>query len=120
MSLEPNAMLVSAITPKGPAQEAYRAILSDHRVDEDDDFFNIPGGNHEIEHGIMRSNYHDGFQISLPKGTLFFFDLVMSGYGEKISFNELAKLKENLDAWSKAVCEKHHCEYEIFVVIGGG
>ena len=104
MSLEPNAMLVSAITPKGPVKETYRAILADQ----------------EIEHGIMRSNYHNGFKIALPKGPLFFFDLVIDGYGEKISFDELAKLKENLDAWSKAVCKKHHCEYEIFVVIGGG
>lgn len=37
MSLTPNAMLVSAITPKGPVKETYRAILADQGEDETDE-----------------------------------------------------------------------------------
>jgi hypothetical protein len=35
--------------------------------------------------------------------------------GETIEWGKLEAQKNSLETWAKAVCEKHHCTYEIFI-----
>lgn len=114
MSTHPNAMLLLALTPDDLARKTYRAILEEAGVDEDGGTFKI--GGHDFNfHGVMEDNYHEGDQIALPEGSIYIMDLVTYGYGEKISWDELAAQKAALDEWAKGVCERHHCKAEIFV-----
>lgn len=100
------------LTPDGLARKTMRDILAAHNVEDDDD---IKIGGKDYHHQIMESTYDDSYQISAKEGDLVFFDLVTYGYGEAIAWDKLEEQKRVLDAWAYAICERHHCSYEIRV-----
>jgi FKBP-type peptidyl-prolyl cis-trans isomerase (trigger factor) len=63
----------------------------------------------------MEEEYEKDWQISAQEGSIVVFDLVTYGYGEKIEWGKLEEQKVELENWAKIVCEKYHCNYEIFI-----
>jgi hypothetical protein len=112
MSIHPNAILLLTITPEDLARKTYRAILDDAKVEDDGDI-KIDGV--DYHHRVMEEEYDESYQISAKEGDIALFDLVTYGYGETIEWAKLEAQKNNLEAWAKGVCEKHHCTYKIFI-----
>jgi hypothetical protein len=113
MSTHPNAMLILALTPHGLARKTMAAILADAGIDDVDDDIKIGGV--EYHHAVCEDAYDEETQITAKEGDLVFWDLVTYGYGDRISWGALASQQANLEAWAQSVCQKHACDYEIFV-----
>jgi hypothetical protein len=116
MSTHPNAILLLALTPQNLARKTYRAIIEESGVPLDGDgsaSITISG---QMYHSrVMESDYDEGMQISAKEGDLVFHAHVTYGYGDVITWDALAAHKEALEAWAKGICERHSCDYEIFV-----
>lgn len=114
MSTHPNAMLLLALTPDNTAHKTYREIIGECGVDADGGSFEISGKSYH-HHGVMEDEWDENNQVSLPEGTIYIMDLVTYGYGEKVTWSDLANQKQALDEWAKGICERHQCTAEIFV-----
>ena len=112
MSTHPNVILMARLTPDELSRKTMREILAANSVSDDDD---VKIGSEGYHHTIMESDYEEDWQISGKEGDLIFFDLVTYGYGEVISWGKLEAQKNELDKWSKDMCDKFHCAYEIAV-----
>lgn len=112
MSSHPNAILLLALTPEGLARKTHRAIIDDAKIDNDR-YIKIDGV--DYHHQVMEEEYDESYQISAKEGDIVLFDMVTYGYGETIEWSKLEANKNSLESWAKAVCEKHHCTYKIFI-----
>ncbi len=112
VSTHPNAILALALNPHGLSRKTMAAILAEYGGDPDD---GIQIGDVEYDHRIMESDYDDGMQIAAKEGELVFSDMVTYGYGETIEWEKLEQQKNQLEAWAKEMCQKHQCDYRIFV-----
>ena len=118
MSTHPNVILLLSLTPDDLSRKTKRSIVSNNRLDqdsdsEDDDRIKIGDNSYYIE--IMEDEYDDSWQISGNEGDIIIFSLVTYGYGEKVSWNDLEKRKNELEEWAKVTCETYHCSYQIDV-----
>ena len=113
MSTHPNVILMAVITPNSTSRKTMRAILLDHREDEDSEDVKI--GDDTYGSVVMESDYYEGYQIAAKEGDLVFFDMVTYGYGEVIKWGELEKKKSVLADWATLVCSEHDCSYEIAI-----
>jgi hypothetical protein len=113
MSAHPNTMLILALTPDDLPMKTYRELCEEFKVKEGGEF--KIGGEDYLHHGVMEDTFCNNYSLALPVGTIYLFDYVTYGYGEKITFVELFKQKESLAGWAMDVCEKFHCTFEIFV-----
>lgn len=112
MSSHPNAMLLLALTPDDLARKTYRAIINElANYDE----YEIKIGEHDYNHGVMEEGFDAEWQIRLAEGTIYFFDFITYGFGEKIKFDTLLEQKEALEAWAETIGKKYHCTSEIFI-----
>lgn len=111
MSTHPNTLLIAAFTPQDLARKTMRAILADCDHDQDDEEVKIDGLDFHYE--IMETEWDKFWQISSLEGDLLFFRFVTYGYGRSITWDDLEKAKQSLETWAKAICEKHHCTYQI-------
>ena len=112
MSTHPNAILLLTLTPQNLSRKTMHDILDEAKVAYDNDI-TIAGKDYHNQ--IMEDEYEEGYQISAKEGDLIFFDLVTYGYGEQISWDDLAAQKADLEAWAKDICDRHHCTYKISV-----
>lgn len=112
MSSHPNAMLLLALTTDDLARKTYRAIIKELA---NGDEYVIKIGEHYYHHGVMEEEYESDFQISLPEGTIYFFNFITYGCGAKIKFDQLIERKKVLETWADTMCKKYHCTSEIFV-----
>jgi hypothetical protein len=112
MSNHPNAMLILALTPDDLARKTYRAILKEAGIDPEEE---LKIDDQTYHHGVMESDYEEDFQLELPEGTIYIFDLVTYDYGEKIEWSKLEAQKLALEEWGRGICERHHCQFEIFI-----
>jgi hypothetical protein len=110
MSTHPNVLLILKLTPDNLTRKTYRDILTDNDAEDD-----IAIGDTEYHCKVMEDDYDDSYQISANEGDIIVFDLVTYGYGESITFDELTKKKDELEAWAKITCKKHNCSYGISV-----
>jgi hypothetical protein len=115
MGNHPNVILAVAISPQGLSRKTMAALKEDAGVNysEADEQFTIEGKEYHCV--VMEGDYDDSFQVKAKEGDLVFLDMVTYGYGDVIDWLNLANQAESLEAWAKAVCEKHHCDYRIFV-----
>lgn len=63
----------------------------------------------------MEEEYNESWQIQAKEGDIVLHDFITYGYGKKIIWAALENQKNNLEAWAKGICERHHCTYKIFV-----
>lgn len=110
MSTHPNVILVLKLTPEGLARRTMREIAG-----EIPDAADIKIGSHDYHRVVMESDYNDDWQLTAKEGDLLFFDLVTYGYGEVISWENLAAQAYELEQWAKEISVKHHCSYAIEV-----
>jgi len=116
MSTHPNVILLCTLTPEGLSRATMRAILANAGIaDEGEDTDEIPIGYEKYHHVVMEEDYNDDWQLTSKEGDLLIFDFVTCGYGEQISWEQLAKQKDELEAWAKEVCLLQKCSYKISV-----
>ena len=48
-------------------------------------------------------------------GDVIVYDYMYQGTGSTITWDHLEKQKNELEAWARSVCKRHHCTYSIFV-----
>jgi hypothetical protein len=114
MSDHPNVILMVQLVPDDLVRKTCREITAEFKkLDADDGYITIADKDYNIE--VMEEEYNDNWQIAAQIGSIVVFDLVTYGYGEKISWTKLENMKVELENWAKIVCEKYHCNYEIFV-----
>lgn len=112
MSTHPNVILMLAITPDDLTRKTLRAIQKDYSIEDDDD---IKIGSNEYHMKVMEEDYDEGSQIKAKEGDIVLYDLVTYGYGEVISWEDLDKLKCELDEWAKQASLKYNFSYKVFV-----
>ena len=125
MSSHPNVILKLTIKPDGTTRKLLCELLAKNREEIPDEklplWKNTKGEYIENRDGekarivrddgelcigefiyhalVMESDYDDSWQISGEEGDLVIFDLVTYGYGREISWQELEKRKNDLEAW---------------------
>ena len=103
---------MAVLKPDGLARKTMRAIYEAEGI-KDPEMNDVKIGEKEYNHIIMESDYNEGYQISADEGDLVFFDYVTYGYGDVVTWSDLEKQKNELEAWAKATAEKNECKYEI-------
>ena len=119
MSTHPNVILAVALQPHDLPRKTMKAILTEFSVPEDEQFGDMKGqveiAGEDYHHEVMESDYDEGWQLSGKEGDLIFFDLITYGYGEIVTWDKLEKRKAGLEAWAIEVCQRHRCDWRIFV-----
>lgn len=126
MGTHPNAILMCVLTPDGLARKTMRDIAAENGADDEEGTAALKILGRTFERGdgtrreqtdfrmmVMESDYHDGYQISAPEGSIVVWDFLTYGYGETISWADAASIKDKLEAWATAICERHKCSFEI-------
>lgn len=115
MSTHPNVILMAHLTPDDLARATYRAIRNEAGIPEDEvcPEISISGTDYYVK--VMEEDYDEDNQISAKEGDIVLYHLVTYGFGEAIEWEKLAKLKDDLQAWCRAACEKHHCTFKILI-----
>lgn len=113
MSSHPNVMVIVALSTEDSSRKTYRAILAEAGAVPEDQV--AMGSVNTSIHGVMESDYDEGFQVGLPEGTVYFVKLATYGYGESVSWDELVAMKTEMATWAQGVCERHRCTFDIFV-----
>lgn len=103
---------MAVLKPDNLSRKTMREILSESNIDDDND---LKIGDAEYRHLVMESDYDEGYQISADEGDLVFFDMITYGYGENITWSKLEEKKTDLENWAIGICERHHCNYKIFI-----
>lgn len=114
MSSHPNVILMTVLTPDDGSNKTMRGIKK-HSPSKSEEDYEVCVGENDYTIEIMESDYNDSHQIEAEEGDLIVFDLITYGYGEKIEWDTLEKLKNELETWSKEICEKFKCSYKIYV-----
>lgn len=119
MSTHPNVILLLTLTPHGLARKTFKAILDEAAVPpehiDDDGSASVKISGEDYHARVMENDYYESQQISAKEGDLVFFDLVTYGYGEVVAWEALAVQKATLETWAKDICERHACDYAIYV-----
>lgn len=113
MGTHPNAMLLLVLTPDDLTRKTHRAILAEAGVPSED--YDIEIGGEGYHHRVMEQDYYEDSQITAKEGDIVLWDLVTYGFGERVTWAKLEAQKAALEEWAKGVCERHKCNYEIFV-----
>ena len=124
MSTHPNVILKCTVKPEGTTRKLLRDLLAQNREEIPDT--NLPFmldskgqtiinrngypvrisrdgltiGSHSYHTLVMESDYDEGWQISGEEGDLIIFGLVTYGYGEEISWEDLAKRVGDIQSWA--------------------
>ena len=112
MSTHPNVVLVCCLTPDGLSRKTMADIFAESNTNDN---AQIQIGGKGYDHIVMESDYDEGWQLSAKEGDLLIFDLVTYGYGDSIGWQALQEQKQQLEEWSKGICERHHCKADIRV-----
>ena len=114
MSTHPNVILIAVLTPDDLARRTYRAIMEKYTSPEDLDP-QIKIGEGEYRCKVMEEDYDEDMQISAPEGSIVLYELVTYGYGEKVAWEKLDKMRADLKEWLDEACLQYACKAEIFV-----
>lgn len=114
MSTHPNALLICQLTPDNLTRKTYRAILEEHKLEEEEEP-DIIIKEERYHVFVAEREYDDNWQIHSPEGSIVLLNLVTYGYGESIEWDKLVAIKETLEEWAKGICERHRCSYKILV-----
>jgi hypothetical protein len=116
MSTHPNAILAIRLTPDGLSRKTFREILEEREPkDRMDDDTTIEIAGTRYHSFIMEDDYHESWQVSAKEGDIVLLDMITYGYGATITWKQLDDQRAVLESWARKVCEKHNCQYEIFV-----
>jgi hypothetical protein len=117
MSTHPNVILMAVFTPDDLPMKTHRAIMADVPNPYEYDLEGL-----QVEVGSEKyyvkccEGYDEDNQISARPGEIIAHSLITYGYGEFVTWDKLAGLKNDLEAWAKGICEKHKCSFEIRVL----
>jgi hypothetical protein len=118
MSAHPNVILMAVLTPDNTSRKTMREILAAaHPAMEPGsvNYDQVRIGDRDFDTLVMESEYDEGWQIGGEEGQIIVFDLLTYGYGEEIAWDELVRIKDELEAWAIDACAKHACSYRITV-----
>lgn len=112
MNTNSNVVLLLALTPDDLVRKTYRKIL-EQMNDGHEDFITISGN--DYYHIVMETEYEPTFRVAANVGDIVLFDMVTTGSGDLIAWEQLEKQKNSLEEWAKVVCERFSCSYKIFI-----
>lgn len=107
VSTHPNVILMAIFTPDDLPMKTHRAIMNECGLKDSDDQIKI--GDKSLSHFVMEDSYNEDNQISAPESSIVVFDLVTYGYGESLTWDDLATQKQALEDWARGICERHKC-----------
>ena len=112
MSVHPNTVLFVELVPDDLPNKTFRAIVEENAEGGmEDPSFEIEG---DLYHFVLaESDYDRAYQLRTKKGCIYALSMVTYGYGQTISWEEIATKKNNLEAWSVRTARIHNCEHTI-------
>lgn len=135
MGTHPNAMIMAVLTVDQGSRKTERMIFeycqkNGVKTDADDKEIRIPTGErgHVSEQWpegypitcnwsvkVMESDYDEGYQISADEGQIVFHTFLTYGYGEKISWERLEAIKNQIEDLLEPMSKPLQFSYEIFI-----
>lgn len=116
MSRNLSVILFVSLTPPDTLGDLFGDIVKESETVEDYDEGDTVAEIKILEKDYTCTSVIDDYPFAWDNdGDVIVYDYIYEETGSTITWGHLEKQKNELEAWARSVCKRHHCTYRIFV-----